>query len=123
MSKGPDNLDGLFRALREADLRASISVGQIICEIESRFQVSEQNILSKVRRRQVARARHLVCYLARELTDLSLPAIGRQLGRHHTTVMDSARRGAEILKRNQSVAIELSHIAGVLKRPAQREVR
>ena len=35
-------------------------------------------------------------YLARELTDASLPAIGRAFGgRNHTTVMHACRRTAE----------------------------
>jgi hypothetical protein len=38
-------------------------------------------------------------HLAYELTDLglSLPTVGRLLGRHHTTVMDSRRRWAAIV--------------------------
>ncbi|MCA9630062.1 MAG: hypothetical protein KC766_20465 [Myxococcales bacterium] len=37
----------------------------------------------------LVRSRHLVCYLARELTGMSYPELGRQLGRDHTTVMHS----------------------------------
>jgi len=34
-------------------------------------------------------------YLSRELTDETLPAIGRAFGRNHTTVMHACRRTAE----------------------------
>jgi chromosomal replication initiator protein len=34
-------------------------------------------------------------YLARELTDATLPAIGRAFGRNHTTVLHACRRTAE----------------------------
>jgi len=34
-------------------------------------------------------------YLARELTDATLPAIGREFGRNHTTVLHACRRTAE----------------------------
>ena len=34
-------------------------------------------------------------YLARELTDATLPAIGRAFGRNHTTVLHACKRTAE----------------------------
>jgi chromosomal replication initiator protein len=34
-------------------------------------------------------------YLARELTDATLPAIGRAFGKNHTTVMHACRRTTE----------------------------
>jgi chromosomal replication initiator protein len=34
-------------------------------------------------------------YLSRELTDATLPAIGRAFGRNHTTVLHACRRTAE----------------------------
>jgi chromosomal replication initiator protein len=44
----------------------------------------------------VAWPRQVAMYLARELTDQTLPAIGRAFGgRNHTTVMHACRRTAE----------------------------
>ena len=46
--------------------------------------------------RGVAWPRQVAMYLARELTDQTLPAIGRAFGgRNHTTVMHACRRTAE----------------------------
>ena len=43
-------------------------------------------------------------YLARELTDESLPAIGRQFGgRDHTTVMHACRRAASRIAADSSL--------------------
>jgi chromosomal replication initiator protein len=43
-------------------------------------------------------------YLARELTDQTLPAIGRQFGnRNHTTVLHACRRTAERMATDRDV--------------------
>jgi chromosomal replication initiator protein len=57
------------------------------------FGVSPDELLSTSRSARVAWPRQLAMYLARELTDESLPAIGRHFGgRDHTTVLHAWRR-------------------------------
>ena len=54
------------------------------------------DLLSASRASRVALARQVAMYLSRELTDATLPAIGRAFGnRNHTTVMHACRRTAE----------------------------
>ena len=54
------------------------------------------DLLSASRAQPVAFARQVAMYLSRELTDVSLPAIGRAFGnRNHTTVMHACKRTAE----------------------------
>jgi chromosomal replication initiator protein len=53
-------------------------------------------LLSTSRAAPIAWPRQVAMYLARELTDQTLPAIGRAFGgRNHTTVMHACRRTAE----------------------------
>ena len=60
------------------------------------FGVSLEQLLSTSRAAPVAWPRQVAMYLARELTDQTLPAIGRAFGgRNHTTVMHACRRTAE----------------------------
>ncbi len=57
------------------------------------FDISPQELLSPSRTTRVAWPRQVAMYLARELTDESLPAIGRHFGRRdHTTVIHAVRR-------------------------------
>ena len=64
-----------------------------ICEA---FGVSMEDLLSTSRAAPVTWPRQVAMYLARELTDQTLPAIGRAFGgRNHTTVMHACRRTAE----------------------------
>ena len=51
------------------------------------------DLTSAKRGRQVVYARQVAMYLCRELTDLSLPAIGQRFGgRDHTTVLHAYRQ-------------------------------
>jgi chromosomal replication initiator protein len=60
------------------------------------FGVSIEELLSPSRARPLAWPRQVAMYLARELTDATLPAIGRAFGgRNHTTVLHAYRRTAE----------------------------
>ena len=64
-----------------------------ICEA---FGVSMEDLLSTSRAAPVTWPRQVAMYLARELTDQTLPAIGRAFGgRNHTTVMHACRRTVE----------------------------
>ena len=57
------------------------------------FGVERTALLARDRRPPVAKARHVAMYLARELTDHSLPEIGRRLGgRNHATVIHAINR-------------------------------
>jgi len=74
------------------------SLAEIQAAVGAHFGVSAQELLSSSRSARIAWPRQLAMYLARELTDESLPAIGRHFGgRDHTTVMYACRRaGARI---------------------------
>ena len=56
------------------------------------FEVSRERLLARDRSPKVARARQVAMYLARELTDVSLPEIGRRFGRDHSTVVHAHKR-------------------------------
>jgi chromosomal replication initiator protein len=62
--------------------------------------VPPEALIDQDRRRPVALARQVAMYLAREMTDASLPAIGRHFGgRNHSTVLHAHRRVASDLDR------------------------
>jgi chromosomal replication initiator protein len=58
-------------------------------------------------------------YLARELTDESLPAIGKQFGgRNHSTVMHAHRRIKASLATDAETARVVDGVRGQLSRPS-----
>jgi len=80
----------------ERNRRRVHSVREIQEETCAAFGVSIEQLLSSSRAAPVAWPRQVAMYLARELTDQTLPAIGRAFGgRNHTTVLHACRRTAE----------------------------
>lgn len=66
------------------------SISTLIYLSAERFNVRASAILGPERHAGVVQARHTAMYLARRLTNRSLPEIGRRFGnRHHTTVMSA----------------------------------
>jgi chromosomal replication initiator protein len=85
-------LAGLYPSARP-QRRSVQDIQERICEA---FGVSMEDLRSTSRAAPVVWPRQLAMYLARELTDQTLPAIGRAFGgRNHTTVIHACRRTAE----------------------------
>ena len=75
-----------------------ISVQDIIDEVATYFSITADELCSASRSRQLVNARQIAMYLTRELTDLSLPRIGRAFGnRDHSTVMHATQKIAGLM--------------------------
>jgi chromosomal replication initiator protein len=71
------------------------SAEEIQAAVAAHYGISQPELLSASRAVRIAWPRQVAMYLARELTDQSLPAIGRDFGgRDHTTVMHACKRAA-----------------------------
>jgi chromosomal replication initiator protein len=87
-------LAGLYPELKPRQCTVE-EIQQRICDA---FGLSLEQLLSPSRAAPLAWPRQMAMYLARELTDQTLPAIGRAFGgRNHTTVLHACRRTAERL--------------------------
>ena len=93
-------LDGLYP---QAPRRAC-SVPEIQAAACEHFGLTGEELLSSSRTARIAWPRQVAMYLARELTEESLPVIGRHFGgRDHTTVLYAWRRtGAKLLSDSDS---------------------
>jgi chromosomal replication initiator protein len=86
-------LAGLYPDLRPPRPRTLKEIQEETCDA---FGVSMEALLSPSRAAPVAWPRQVAMYLARELTDQTLPAIGRAFGgRNHTTVLHACKRAAQ----------------------------
>ena len=64
----------------------------IISQVCKFYSIDEAVLRSNQRTKTVAEARHVAVYLIRQLTNLSLPAIGMELGKDHTTILYSVEK-------------------------------
>jgi chromosomal replication initiator protein len=83
----PQRLEAL---LPEEGRRPRLTIGHIKHEVAGLYNLSEKELESASRKKEISQARHVAIFLAREMTDHSFPAIGREFGnRDHTTIMHS----------------------------------
>ena len=61
------------------------------------FGLQESDIRGSSRSKDVAQARHISIYLVRTMTNLSLPEIGKEYGKNHTTILYSCEKVQELL--------------------------
>jgi chromosomal replication initiator protein len=79
------------------------------------FGVSRSELVGSGRAATPLNARQVAIYLTRELTDLSLPQIGRLYGgRDHSTVLNSIRRVEARLSEDQSFAAQVQALRASL---------
>lgn len=80
----------------------TITVPLIVKVIASHFGFEADELLSQKRNKDIAYSRQIAMYLCRQMTDLSLQQIGKELGnRDHTTVRHGIEKITEDLKNSQ----------------------
>ena len=96
--------------LRANDRR--ITIDEIQRRVAEHFNIKLAEMTSARRSRVVARPRQVAMYLAKHLTQRSLPEIGRRFGgRDHTTVMHAVKKVEELTRTDRGFAedVELLH--------------
>ena len=68
------------------------------------------DLLGKRRTQRITQARQLAMYLAREITDASLPQIGEAFGRSHSTVLHSCNKIADSLTEDEILNVRLQKV-------------
>ena len=70
-----------------------VTIDTIQKAVAERFDIKQSQLKEKSNTRQIVYPRQVAMYLVKELTNASLPEIGRAFGgKHHTTVMHSIKR-------------------------------
>jgi len=70
-----------------------VTIDGIQKAVAERFDIKQSQLKEKSNTRQIVYPRQVAMYLVKELTNASLPEIGRAFGgKHHTTVMHSIKR-------------------------------
>ncbi|HEY1275111.1 MAG TPA: chromosomal replication initiator protein DnaA [Thermoleophilaceae bacterium] len=98
--------------------RRHCDLPEILDAAAEEFGVEPKALVARDRRAAVATARQVAMYLARELTDHSLPEIGRGIGdRNHTTVLHAINRVSAAVRTDPVVKTAVDNLR---RRLAQR---
>ena len=114
----PISLELVKEALKEllAVSRVQVSVEVIQKTVADYYKIKISDMYSKRRPANIALPRQIAMYLAKELTQKSLPEIGDLFGgRDHTTVLHAVRKLVELRQRNTEINHDLHVLEQTLK--------
>ena len=84
-----------------------VTLQAIVC---NDLLVERTELLSRMRNAHVYYAREIFCFIAKTRMGRSYPAIGRFLGRDHSSVLNAVRNGEEKIKTDASYAFAVEKI-------------
>ena len=91
----PVTLDMCKRSIADflsEEVPLSVTLDRIFDAVSKKYNVSVEEIKGKRRNDNIANARHVCIYLIRNMTEMSLSAIGELFSRDHTTVISSIKK-------------------------------
>ncbi|WP_432927713.1 chromosomal replication initiator protein DnaA [Microbispora sp. CA-135349] len=110
----------VLKDLISEDASPEITISLIMSTTAEYFGVSLDDLCGSSRSRALVTARQIAMYLARELTDLSLPKIGQQFGgRDHTTVMHAERKIRSLMAERRSMYNQVNELTTRIKQRAR----
>lgn len=95
--------------------KKTISAKEVVKKISEFYEVEENSIYEKTRKKEIVKPRQLIMYILREDFGVSYPSIGEKLGgRDHTTVIHSCEKIKNDLKKDPNLGKELDQIRALL---------
>ena len=105
----------LSESVNETEEQGDITPETIISAVCSYFKQTREDILGKVKKADIVKARQICAYLMCEMLSLPLVAVGNILGgRDHTTIMYARDKMEKLLKLNERVAKEIDDIKNIV---------
>lgn len=96
-----------------------IPMSSIKREVSRYYGVPESDLIGSKRSQAIVYPRQIAMYLAREITDLSLPKIGAEFGgRDHTTVMHATSKIQKLMKSDREVYNQIQQLTSTIRQHA-----
>lgn len=96
--------------------RKTLSAEEVVKQVSGFYNIDEELIYAKTRKKEIVRPRQLIMYILREDLHMSYPTIGQKLGgRDHTTVIHSYEKVKNNIKDDIQLKDDLDHIQTLLK--------
>ena len=93
----------------------NVTVEKVLSAVSQTFGIPQQELKSKKRTKEIVLARHTAIYIIREITDLSLQAIGKIFKCDHTTVLSAISKIEEVLETNTILYAQINDISNQAK--------
>ena len=95
--------------------KKNISIKDVIKLISEFYNIEEEHVYDKTRKKEVVKPRQVIMYILREDLSVSFPSIGEKMGgRDHTTVIHSYEKVREEMKTNPVLMEEISQIRAMM---------
>jgi len=93
-----------------------VTIDRVITEVGRYFNINPENIKGKKRTSDITNARQICMYIIREITQMSLPAIGEEFSnRDHSTVHHSINKVEEKINNNISFKSAINDLIANIK--------
>lgn len=95
---------------------SSLSSKSIIDAVSKFYSVTNKDLVSKSRKKELVKPRQVVMYLLRAEIEMSFPNIGQELGgRDHSTAMHACKKILKEIKEKERMAQEINSIKQLIK--------
>jgi chromosomal replication initiator protein len=118
VTKHPLNVDLAREVLKDIPEIPStrVTIDLILTAVAETTGISITEMTGDKRSRTIVESRHLAMYLARELTDASLPKIGERMGnRDHTTVLHAVEKIAKLMQQDREMYNRVQRLTSKVK--------
>jgi chromosomal replication initiator protein len=111
----------VLQALLPESDSSEIDAATIMAITADFFSISLEELTSHSRSRNLVNARQIAMYLCRELTDLSLPNIGKQFGgKDHTTVMHAVKKISALMAERRHIYNQVTELTARIRHRGRR---
>lgn len=105
-----------LKSLKLSDAANGLSILKIQTTVAKYYHISLTDLKGKKRNKSIVVPRQIAMYLARELTDSSLPKIGMEFGgKDHTTVIHAHEKIAQSVTDDQNLKNDIAELKNILK--------
>lgn len=105
----------VINEIRRDEIDDTITVEKIIDAVSNAYDVTPADICSKKQHMDISNARHIVIYIASQMTGLTLKQIGDKINRNHSTISASLNKMEKDLKKNSRLKANIEDIMKNLK--------
>ncbi len=95
---------------------SSLSAKNVLDAVSKFYSITNKDIVSQSRKKELVKPRQVVMYLLREEISMSFPTIGQELGgRDHTTAIHACKKIAKEIIEKERMAQEINSIRQLIK--------